>query len=80
MQKYGTRLAHAHHGNVGHRRGSDSVRVERHLVLRAVLSAWRGGGGVFPGVVFYFTQWLPQKERGKAIVVFLGSSAFAFVI
>ncbi|WP_413197387.1 MFS transporter [Pararobbsia alpina] len=36
--------------------------------------------GFFPGVVFYFTQWLPQKERGKAVAIFLGGSAFASVL
>lgn len=36
--------------------------------------------GFFPGVVFYFTQWLPQKERGKAVAIFLGGSALASVL
>jgi MFS family permease len=36
--------------------------------------------GFFPGVVFYFTQWLPQKERGKAVAVFLAGSALASVL
>jgi MFS family permease len=47
-------------------------------VLRFLLGV--AEAGFFPGVVFYFTQWLPQKERGKAIAVFLGGSAFASVL
>ncbi|WP_404980549.1 MULTISPECIES: MFS transporter [Caballeronia] len=47
-------------------------------VLRFLLGV--AEAGFFPGVVFYFTQWLPQKERGKAIAVFLGGSAIASVL
>ncbi|KIG05326.1 major facilitator transporter [Caballeronia concitans] len=47
-------------------------------VLRFLLGV--AEAGFFPGVVFYFTQWLPQKERGKAIAIFLGGSAFASVL
>jgi sugar phosphate permease len=36
--------------------------------------------GFFPGVLYYFTQWLPQKERGKAVAIFLGGSALASVL
>ncbi|GAB7524007.1 MFS transporter [Paraburkholderia sp. 2C] len=36
--------------------------------------------GFFPGVVFYFTQWFPRRERGEAVAVFLGGSAFASVL
>ncbi|EEA01671.1 major facilitator superfamily MFS_1 [Burkholderia sp. H160] len=36
--------------------------------------------GFFPGVVYYFTQWLPQKERGKAMAIFLSGSAIASVL
>lgn len=36
--------------------------------------------GFFPGVVYYFTQWLPHKERGKAVAIFLGGSALASVL
>ena len=36
--------------------------------------------GFFPGVVYYFAQWLPQKERGKAVAIFLAGSAFASVL
>ena len=47
-------------------------------VLRFLLGV--AEAGFFPGVVFYFTQWLPQKERGKAVAVFLGGSALASVL
>jgi sugar phosphate permease len=36
--------------------------------------------GFFPGVVFYFTRWLPRAERGKAMAVFLSGSAVASVL
>lgn len=47
-------------------------------VLRFLLGV--AEAGFFPGVVFYFTQWLPQKERGKAVAVFLAGSALASVL
>jgi len=36
--------------------------------------------GFFPGVVYYFTQWLPNRERGKAMAIFLSGSALASVM
>jgi len=36
--------------------------------------------GFFPGVVYYFTQWLPNAERGKAMAIFLSGSALASVV
>ncbi|MES2069108.1 MAG: MFS transporter [Pseudomonadota bacterium] len=36
--------------------------------------------GFFPGVVYYFTQWLPNGERGKAMAIFLSGSALASVL
>ncbi|MDR7048694.1 MFS family permease [Duganella sp. 3397] len=36
--------------------------------------------GFFPGVVYYFTRWLPRAERGKAMAVFLSGSAAASVL
>jgi MFS family permease len=47
-------------------------------VLRFLLGV--AEAGFFPGVVYYFTQWLPQKERGKAVAVFLSGSALASVL
>ncbi len=36
--------------------------------------------GFFPGVIYYFTRWLPSADRGKAIALFLSGSAIASVI
>ena len=36
--------------------------------------------GFFPGVVYYFTRWLPAAERGKAMAVFLSGSAIASIL
>ncbi|TFW15521.1 MFS transporter [Duganella callida] len=36
--------------------------------------------GFFPGVVYYFTQWLPNRERGKAMAIFLSGSALASIL
>jgi MFS family permease len=36
--------------------------------------------GFFPGVVYYFTRWLPRAERGKAMAVFLSGSAAASIL
>jgi len=36
--------------------------------------------GFFPGVVYYFTQWLPSSERGKAMAIFLSGSAIASIL
>jgi MFS family permease len=47
-------------------------------VLRFLLGV--AEAGFFPGVVFYFTQWLPQRERGKAMAIFLSGSAVASVL
>ncbi|WP_250454184.1 MFS transporter [Caballeronia sp. ATUFL_M2_KS44] len=46
-------------------------------VMRLVLGA--AEAGFFPGVVFYFTQWLPRDQRGRAMAVFLSGSALASV-
>ncbi|MCI1007269.1 MFS transporter [Herbaspirillum sp. C7C8] len=36
--------------------------------------------GFFPGVVYYFTQWLPNHERGRAMAIFLSGSAIASIL
>jgi MFS family permease len=36
--------------------------------------------GFFPGVMLYFTQWLPDSARGRASAVFLGGSATAYIV
>ena len=46
--------------------------------LRIALGA--AEAGFFPGVVYYFTRWLPSAERGKAMAVFLSGSAIATII
>jgi MFS family permease len=47
-------------------------------VLRFLLGA--AEAGFFPGIIYYFTQWLPGAERGKAMAIFLSGSAIASVI
>ena len=46
-------------------------------VLRFILGA--AEAGFFPGIIYYFTQWLPASERGKTMAVFLSGSAIASV-
>ncbi|SAL25604.1 MFS transporter [Caballeronia humi] len=46
--------------------------------MRLVLGA--AEAGFFPGVLFYFTKWLPRDERGKAMAIFLSGSALASVL
>src|SRR5947208_3579247 len=36
--------------------------------------------GFFPGVLYYFTKWLPNSERGRATAIFLGGSASAYIV
>ncbi|MCX2729972.1 MFS transporter [Saccharopolyspora sp. NFXS83] len=36
--------------------------------------------GFFPGVMYYFTRWLPDRYRGRAVAIFLGGSAGAYVV
>ena len=47
-------------------------------VLRFLLGV--AEAGFFPGVIYYFTRWLPGAERGKAIAIFLSGSAVASLI
>jgi sugar phosphate permease len=46
--------------------------------LRFALGA--AEAGFFPGVIYYFTRWLPSAERGKAIALFLSGSAIASIL
>ncbi len=48
------------------------------FVLRFLLGV--AEAGFFPGVIYYFTQWLPNAERGKAMAVFLSGSALASIL
>lgn len=55
------------------------IQNETHFyVLRFLLGV--AEAGFFPGVIYYFTRWLPGVERGKAIAIFLSGSAFASLI
>lgn len=36
--------------------------------------------GFFPGVIFYFTKWLPDAYRGRAVAIFLSASALAYIV
>ena len=47
-------------------------------VLRFVLGI--AEAGFFPGIIYYFTQWLPNGERGKAMAIFLSGSALASIL
>ncbi|MGE7989800.1 MFS transporter [Pseudomonas sp. NPDC089554] len=47
-------------------------------ILRFLLGV--AEAGFFPGVVYYFTKWLPAAERGKAMAIFLSGSAIASII
>ncbi|EIK94808.1 putative transmembrane transport protein [Pseudomonas sp. M47T1] len=47
-------------------------------ILRVLLGV--AEAGFFPGVIYYFTRWLPGAERGKAIAIFLSGSAVASLI
>ncbi|WP_434140841.1 MFS transporter (plasmid) [Pseudomonas luteola] len=47
-------------------------------ILRFLLGV--AEAGFFPGVVYYFTKWLPADERGKAMAIFLSGSAIASIL
>ncbi|MEV0638204.1 MFS transporter [Streptomyces sp. NPDC050619] len=47
-------------------------------VLRFLLGV--AEAGFFPGVLLYFTQWLPDSSRGRASAIFLGGSATAYIV
>ncbi|MFJ1749333.1 MFS transporter [Streptomyces sp. NPDC088116] len=52
--------------------------VTMFYVLRFVLGI--AEAGFFPGVLLYFTQWLPDSSRGRASAIFLGGSATAYIV
>ncbi|MFO3721828.1 MFS transporter [Pseudomonas sp. HLMP] len=55
------------------------MQNETHFyILRFLLGV--AEAGFFPGVIYYFTRWLPKDERGKAIAIFLSGSAAASLI
>lgn len=47
-------------------------------VLRFLLGA--AEAGFFPGIILYFAQWLPDKDRGKAAAIILSGAAVSSVI
>ena len=59
--------------------GMAFIQNETHFyILRFLLGV--AEAGFFPGVIYYFTRWLPGVERGKAIAIFLSGSAIASLI
>ncbi|MBV4475314.1 MFS transporter [Pseudomonas sp. B2M1-30] len=59
--------------------GMAFIQNETHFyILRFLLGV--AEAGFFPGVIYYFTRWLPAAERGKAIAIFLSGSAVASLI
>ncbi|MEU0738047.1 MFS transporter [Streptomyces sp. NPDC006134] len=52
--------------------------VEMFYVLRFLLGV--AEAGFFPAVIYYFTRWLPDSDRGRATSVFLMGSGTASVI
>lgn len=59
--------------------GMAFIQNETHFyILRFLLGV--AEAGFFPGVIYYFTRWLPGVERGKAIAIFLSGSALASLI
>ncbi|MEV7085371.1 MFS transporter [Streptomyces sp. NPDC093085] len=52
--------------------------VTTFYVLRFLLGVTEAG--FFPGVLLYFTQWLPDSSRGRASAIFLGGSATAYIV
>ncbi len=47
-------------------------------VIRFLLGA--AEAGFFPGVILYLTQWFPQRERARAVGLFMTATAMAGVI
>ncbi|MFJ2110703.1 MULTISPECIES: MFS transporter [unclassified Streptomyces] len=52
--------------------------AEMFYVLRFLLGA--AEAGFFPAVIYYFTRWLPDADRGRATAIFLMGSGTASVI
>src|SRR5215208_1020414 len=42
---------------------------ERFYVIRFLLGA--AEAGFFPGIILYLTQWFPQRERARAVGLFM---------
>jgi MFS family permease len=52
--------------------------AETFYLLRFLLGV--AEAGFFPGVMYYFTKWLPNADRGRASAIFLGGSASAYIV
>lgn len=52
--------------------------VNQFYVVRILLGA--AEAGFFPGAYYYFTQWFPKEDRGKATALFLSGSALSSMI
>ena len=52
--------------------------AERFYVIRFLLGA--AEAGFFPGIILYLTQWFPQRERARAVGLFMTATAMAGVI
>lgn len=50
----------------------------RFYVTRFLLGA--AEAGFFPGIILYLTQWFPQRERARAVGLFMTATAMAGVI
>jgi MFS transporter, ACS family, tartrate transporter len=50
----------------------------RFYVIRFMLGA--AEAGFFPGIILYLTQWFPQRERARAVGLFMTATAMAGVI
>lgn len=50
----------------------------RFYLIRFLLGA--AEAGFFPGVILYLTQWFPQRERARAVGLFMTATAMAGVI
>src|ERR1041384_312836 len=51
---------------------------EMFYLLRFLLGA--AEAGFFPGTILYLTQWVPAKERARAVALFLTATALSGVI
>jgi MFS family permease len=52
--------------------------AETFYLMRFLLGVTEAG--FFPGVMYYFTTWLPNADRGRATAIFLGGSASAYIV
>lgn len=78
LQKVGARIWLTRIMFTWYHRHPDGLYPERNPLLYPVCRRRRSG--LLPGVIYYFTRWLPGVERGKAIAIFLSGSALASLI